>query len=349
MCSSTKNFRDGDIFVTNEGFIFYTFGYIHPPMRVIAYLKYIPKELSTLFPLSYHPTEWKNGAQALVRPTKLYSPINFHLISNVFKNHFSQFLYNCPYHGKTLVAIPLSSIQYNTTPQQSLATLTHQESLDPLQKLALELIQLLSTHSRISLAHFGIHGSLALGIHSDFSDIDLSIYGRLQFRKVRQSIAGLVRQRHLKYLFEDETDTLRLNKGLYKGKKFVINAIRTREEVTETYGQYRYQAIRPLHFKATVLNDSESIFKPAKYHITHYTPLDPASHLPPQKTPDTVISMIGRYRNIAGRGSQIEVKGTLEKVITQSNGTISYRVVVGSASIEIEEYLWPLNLEIAML
>jgi predicted nucleotidyltransferase len=343
MRSSTRNFRDGDVLVTKQGFIFYTFGYIHPPTRVIAYLKYIPKELSTLFPLTYHSTEWKNGTQTLVRPMKLYSPTNFHHISKVFQNHFPEFLYHSPYHGKTLVAIPLSSIQYIKTPQQSLTTLTHQKSQDPLQKLALDLIQLLSTHSHVTLTHFGIHGSLALGIHSDFSDIDLSIYSRIQFHKVHRSIASLVQQGHLRYLYEDKTDALRLNKGIYKGKKFVINAIRTREEVTETYGQYRYQAIQPLHFKATILNESESIFKPAKYHITQYTPLNPASHLPPQKTPETIISMIGRYRNIAGKGHQIEAKGNLEKMVTHSKDTISYRVVVGSASIGVEEYLWPLN------
>ena len=343
MRSSTKRIRDGDIIVTKQGFIFYTFGYLHPPTRVIAYLKYIPKELATLFPLTYHTTEWKNGTQVLVRPIKLYSPTHFHLISNIFKNHFPEFLYHCPYHGKTLVAIPLSSIQYIKTPQQSLTTLTHQESQDPLQKLALDLIQLLSTHSHISLTHFGIHGSLALGIHSDFSDIDLSVYGRIQFHKVHQSIASLVQQGRLRYLFEDETDALRLNKGIYKGKKFVINAIRTQKELTETYGQHRYQAIQPLHFKATILNDSESIFKPAKYHITQYIPLNPPSHLPPRKTPDTITSMIGRYRNIAGKGRQIEAKGNLEKIITQNNNSISYHVVVGSASPGVEEYLWPLN------
>ena len=53
--------------------------------------------------------------------------------------------------------------------------------------------------------------------------------------------------------------------------------------------------------------------------------------------------MIGRYRNIAGKGHQIEAKGNLEKMVTQSKDTISYRVIVGSASIGVEEYLWPLN------
>lgn len=343
MLSSTNDFRDGDIIVTKTGFIFYTFGYIHPPTCVIAYLKYIPKELSDLFDLTYHPTKWKNGNQVLVRPTAIYSPTNFHQILNTFRNHFPEFLYDCPYHGKILVAIPLTSIQYINTPKQSLTTLNQQDSLDPLQKKALELIQLLATRSHVSPKHFGIHGSLALGIHSDFSDIDLSIFGGMRFRQVHQSIATLVQQGHLKYLYEDKTDALRLNKGVFKGKKFVINAIRARKELTETYGQYRYQAIHPLHFKATIRDDSESIFKPALYKITNYQPLNAVSHLSSTTLPDTVVSMIGRYRNIAGKGRNIEATGNLEKIIEQDNDIRSYRVVVGSASIGVEEYLWPLN------
>jgi predicted nucleotidyltransferase len=343
MLSSTNDFRDGDILVTKQGLIFYSFGYTHPPTRVIAYLKYVPKVLSDLFNLTYQTTEWKNGNQVLVRPTALYSPNNFHHILNTFKNHFPEFLYDSPFHGKMLVAIPLTSIQYIHTPHQSLTTLNQQESLDSLQTLALELIQLLATSSQVSPSHFGIHGSLAIGIHSDFSDIDLSIYGGNAFRQVHQSIATLVQQGHLTYLYEDETDPLRLNKGVFKGKKFVINAIRSRKELTGTYGQYRYQVIRPLHFKATIRDDSESVFKPALYHITNYQPLNAASHLPSTILPDTIISMIGRYRNIAGNGCSIEAAGNLEKIIELDNNNIRYRVVVGSASLGVEEYLWPLN------
>jgi predicted nucleotidyltransferase len=343
MLSSTNDFRDGDILVTKQGLIFYTFGYTHPPDRVIAYLKYIPKALSDLFDLLYHTTEWKNGNQVLVRPTTLYSPKNFHHILNTFKNHFPEFLYNSPFHGKMLVAIPLTSIQYIRTPHQSLTTLNQRESLDPLQRIALELIQLLATSSQVSPNHFGIHGSLALGIHSAFSDIDLSIYGGLRFRQVHQSIATLVQQGHLKYLHEDDTDTLRLNKGVFKRKKFVVNAIRSKKELTETYGHYRYQAIRPLHFTATIRDDSESIFKPALYRITNYQPLNAVSHLPSTIQPDTVISMIGRYRNIASKGRKIETAGYLEKIIELDSNNIHYRVVVGSATIGVEEYLWPLN------
>jgi predicted nucleotidyltransferase len=113
--------------------------------------------------------------------------------------------------------------------------------------------------------------------------------------------------------------------------------------LTETYGQYRYQAIQPLHFKATIVNNSESIFKPACYQITNFAPLNAASQLPTKKIPNTLISMIGRYRNIVGNGCQIEAVGNLEKLIEQTNDTVGYRVVVGSASIGVEEYLWPLN------
>lgn len=343
MLSSTQSYRDGDILITKQGFIFYTFGYLHPPTRVIAYLKYIPKALSKLFALFYHTTEWKNGNQILLRPTALYSPHNFHQVLKTFKDHFPEFLFDCPYNGKTLIAIPLNSIQCLYTPQQSLVILNQHESLDPLQKLALELIQLLATNSNVSPKCFGIHGSLAIGIHSDFSDIDLSVYGGMQFRRVHQSISTLVQLGHLQYLYENKTDALRLNKGLFKGVKFVINAIRTSKELKEKYGQYEYQAIQQLHFKATIQDDSEAVYKPAIYRIMNYQPLNAISRLPYSVQPSTIISMIGSYRNIAGIGQDIEVAGNLEKIIDHDNAIISYRVVVGSASVGEKEYLWPLN------
>lgn len=37
-----KSYLDGDIIVTKENFIFYTFRYEHPSDKVFTYLKYIP-------------------------------------------------------------------------------------------------------------------------------------------------------------------------------------------------------------------------------------------------------------------------------------------------------------------
>lgn len=35
--------RDGDIIVSDDNFIFYTFGYEHPENSIIVFLKYVPE------------------------------------------------------------------------------------------------------------------------------------------------------------------------------------------------------------------------------------------------------------------------------------------------------------------
>jgi len=76
---------DGDAFLTQDGFVFYTFGYDHPADRVFAFLKYIPSKEQKLFKIDWLPTRWKLGSLELVRPKSLYSPGNFHKYSEVFR------------------------------------------------------------------------------------------------------------------------------------------------------------------------------------------------------------------------------------------------------------------------
>lgn len=156
-----------------------------------------------------------------------------------------------------------------------------------------------------------------------------------------EGVSRLVREGVVQYLFEDESDRLRRNKGLFEGKKYVFNAIRKIEEIEEKYGQYRYHALKPLRFRAKIFDDRESNFKPAVYKITDYQPLDGASKLPRGSEPVELVSMIGRYRGIARKDQVLEVAGIHEEVTSVERGSVKYRVVVGSASIEREEYLWP--------
>ena len=76
---------DGDAILSIDGFIFYTVGYLHPPDRIISYLKYVPKKLADEFNLRWLPYEWNLGDITLVRPGKLYSPENYKHIIEVFK------------------------------------------------------------------------------------------------------------------------------------------------------------------------------------------------------------------------------------------------------------------------
>ena len=207
--------------------------------------------------------------------------------------------------------------------------------------MALDLIRMLSKESGVAIADFGIHGSIALNMHAPVSDIDFVVYGSGNFRKVEQTIAQLVNAGTLSYIISNRLDAARKFQGRYNKKIFMYNATRKPAENKTRYGAHRFSSLMPLRFQCTVSDDAEAMFRPATYKIADYTPLDAESELPVDKLPDRVVSNIGCYRNIARKGSQIKVAGTIERVESIKTGAVSYQVVVGTATSE-EEYIWPL-------
>jgi predicted nucleotidyltransferase len=341
--TATKNWvpADGDTFVTKEGFIFNTLGYEHPSDRVFAFLKYIPSKFKALFHVEMLERTWKYSGTKLFRAEKLYTAQNYQSFIGTFRENFPDYVYYCSFRRKELITAPLSLIEKVYVPTDCLISLSQLENPDPLQEMALDLINLLSTESGVGLSDFGIHGSIALNMHARESDIDFVVYGTQNFREVESAINRLVNAGELRYIFGNRLDAARRFKGRYRNKIFMFNATRKPEEVTNQYGMFRFDALAPVRFQCTVSDDSETMFRPATYKITNYTPLDAESELPIDRIPDKVVSNIGCYRNVAYNGDQIKVAGMLERVEPTNKGDATYQVVVGTATTE-EEYIWPL-------
>ncbi len=208
-----------------------------------------------------------------------------------------------------------------------------------MQRLALELTALLSDESGVPLEDFGIHGSVALGMHTVESDIDLVVYGSYNFRNLEKTIKRLVDEGTLTYIFNKRLDRVRRHRGRYKGQRFVYNAVRKADEIVSKYGDHKYSPVKPVTFSCQVANDKEVMFRPAVYQITDYQPLDSASKLTKNEIPEKVVSMIGCYRNVARRGEKIGVSGMLERIENVETGEISYQVVVGTGTCE-DEHIW---------
>jgi predicted nucleotidyltransferase len=329
---------DGDTFVTKDGFIFNTFGYEHPDDRVFAFLKYIPAKFKALFNVQMLERTWKYGDTQLFRAEKLYTAKNYTTFIEAFRKNFPDYVYYCYLRNKELITAPLNLIDRVFVPRDRLAALI-QVKPDSLQKLALELLTMLSEASGVGLDDFGIHGSIALNMHAPESDIDFVAYGSENFRKVEAAIAQLVNAGKLSYIVSNRLDAARKFQGRYKGKIFMYNATRKPEEVKTKYGTARFSSIDPVRFQCTVSDDTEAMFRPATYKITNYNPLDQTSELPLDKIPDRVVSNIGCYRNVARQGSEIKVAGQLERVEAIKTGAVFYQVVVGTATSE-EEYIW---------
>jgi predicted nucleotidyltransferase len=332
---------DGDVIVTRQDLVFYAFGYVHPPNRAIAYLKYVPKALQRRFPLAFLETEWHLGESTLVRPASLYSPENYRAILASLRRHFPEYVYDSAAVGKPVVAIPRHAVKRRYQPRSTLQRLLDAPSLDPLPAQAVQLVRLLASSSGVPVAEFGVHGSIALGTYTHFSDIDLSVYGGANFPRVLDAVARLVEQKALRYLVEEDADRLRRNKGTYQGRKFVVNAIRKPREIHERYGQYQYRAARQVRFTCRITDHAESHFKPAIYRIVDYQPRGPDSALEEARRPEELAALISTYRGVARRGQRAQGCGTLEEV-WQRGTRRGTRIVVGSGAIGRREYLWPI-------
>jgi len=331
---------DGDTFITRENLIFYVFGYEHPEERVFSFLKYIPSELRSHFPLRFLGKRWRLGNIELVRAEKLYTAENFQGLLETFRSRFPDYVYFCPYRGKEVISPSLRLIKKVYVPRECLQQLLKKKRKDRLQKLALELVTLLSIESSVPIEDFGIHGSIALNMHTMKSDVDLVVYGSKNFRRLEGAVNKLVDEDTLSYVFTKRLDRLRKHRGRYKNKIFVYTAVRKPEEITYKYGEYRYCPVKPVTFSCRVVDDGEAMFRPAIYQVANYQPLDSASELAKHEIPTSVVSMIGMYRNVARRGDAIRVSGTLERVERTKDGDVHYHVVVGTGTRE-DEYLWP--------
>ena len=331
---------DGDAFITKEGFVFSVFGYEHPRCRVFSFMKYIPSKLKGFFDLRFLERTWKYGSLELLRAEKLYTARNYMKLLKAFRKDFPQFVYFCPFRDKEVVSSPLNFIEKVYIPRQQLDSLKGRKKKDKLQKTALDLIELLSRESGIPIQDFGIHGSIALNMHTSNSDVDFVIYGAQNFRNLEKTIYRLVEKGTLNYIINNRLDAARLFKGRFSERIFMYNAVRKPDEINLEYGTHKYSQIKHVNFRCSIYDDGEAMFRPAIYKIRDYQPENPSSVISEDAIPRLVVSMIGCYRNIAKQRDEVEVSGMLEQVESIETHEIFHQVVVGTGMNE-DEYIWP--------
>lgn len=333
--------RDGDAFLTRDNFIFYTFGYEHPAERIFAFLKYIPARFSSLFPITYLPTRWKLGETELVRPEKLYSAGNFEKTLDVFGRDFPNYVYHCPQRNKTLVCPSHKVVRRVYAPNERLKALLNRKNLTQMQNLTLELVNLFSNTSNVPVEDFGVHGSIALGIETAQSDIDLVVYGAENFRKLEAAVEKLSNEGALDPFSTNRSNMAQNQHGRFGGKDYVYTAVRKSDEMSAKYGDCKYSVIAPIRFRCKVSDDRQAMFRPAVYAISSYQSLNQNYQFESGQQPSDVVSMIGMYRNIARKGDDIEISGVLEQVERTGTGRTSFQVVVGSGTSD-DEYIRPI-------
>lgn len=334
--------RDGDILVTREGLVFYVFGYEHPPGMAFSFLKYLPEALARKLKLEYLPTRWRFRSRTLLRPRELFSPSSWKAVLDFLRSELPHYVFYCPFLGKEMVCVPKEALEAVFVPSECLRALKATREPDELQRKALDLVELLSSASGVPEEDFGLHGSLAMGMHGPWSDIDLVVYGSREFRAVEAAVRRLAAEGELELEARDPLEARRGLRGVFRGTRFVYTAVRKPEEIEASYGRYIYVPLGQVELVCRVVGDEEAMFRPAIYRVSDCRPVGewPRGFPEPSRV-GTVACMIGLYRNAARAGDRLRVRGTLERVIDLVTGAERYQVVVGSG--RPGEFLRPLR------
>ncbi|MCK4313439.1 hypothetical protein KAW04_01610 [Candidatus Bathyarchaeota archaeon] len=325
--------REGDFIETFEGLIFDVKGLIHPPNRIIAFIRYFPEKKG----------ERKKKGK---RYSKVYSLSKRYAL---LKMRFPQFLVYNPIFDETLCEVPIDRIKNHYRPAEKLRELRGSNSLDMLESKALQLAELLEETANISWNAIGISGSIMVGLHKSSSDIDAIVYGSDNCRKVYSALKNLLSKkegffkpytlRGLKNLFDFRTkDTIisyeefvrsesgKVMQGKFLQADYFIRFVKDWSEIAEKYGDVLYVNAGYARVRATVADSSESIFTPCTYKISNVQVLEG----PKIEQIEEITSFRGRFCEQARTGEVVIAQGKVEHVIDNKQNHDYYRLLLGN-------------------
>lgn len=309
--------REGDFIETTEGLIFDVKGCVHPPERVIAFLRYFPSP------------EGKRK-----REGKSYDKV-YHLAErfDLLRQQYPNYVYYDSIFGRELQGIPKENIQQVYRPIESLDRLIKLENRDALQQDVITFAEIIQQSARVNASELGISGSVQVGLHGPGSDIDLIVYGRRPSRAVQLALrrAQLVPDQgiasyhletyrpvyNLRWSGTDipiETmllvDGLKSMHGIFGGHHYFVRAVLDWNEIEEKYGDRTYQQLGQARATCRITNHNDALFTPCRYEI------DEVKFLKGTKVDDVreIVSFRGRFSDQAKQDEEVIVQGTLERV-----------------------------------
>lgn len=328
--------KDRDFIETVEGLLFCVVGYLHPPDRYTAYLKYVPTP----------DGKWSRGGTRYARAIPYYHVSQVEATYPLLRERYPQYLFRCPVRNITVSSVPYTSVKTYFRPRRRLHSLLAGGAGDALEQRLIDLVDLLSDLSGLQVRDFGVTGSLLTESHNpQFSDIDLTIYGQsasrrlkealIEARKDSETIQPYSRERMEEWsrsrsqrfpLSFDELMGIaerRWNYGIYRGTYFSVHPVRVDGEITERYGDRVYRQRGVAVGTAEITDSSESIYLPAIYRIDEVE-----MGVGVKAEVEEIVSYEGLFCDIFEDGDRVEFRGTLEQVSADGG---HYRVVIGGA------------------
>jgi len=325
--------REGDFIESFDRLIFDVKGLVHPPGRVVAFVRYVPD-----------PSGDRRRGREVYR--KVYwLPERYELLQRKYPHYvvFDQVF------GEYLNEAPVESIRRHYDPSDKLTELRSSRDLDALEARTLEFIESLREWTGIAWNKLGVSGSVLVRLHLSSSDIDVIVYGTenglLAHKTLRKMFTvkqtqlrayGTVDLRRLYETRKKDTimplnDFLRIEKrklsqGKFRGRDFFVRFVKDWDEVKERYGDVLYTAIGNAKIVARVVDDEEAFFTPCRYGIGGVRVLG-GRKIGPIKE---IVSFRGRFCEQARFGEMVEAQGKLEKVHPK-DGPEYHRLLLGGS------------------
>ncbi|MFQ5998289.1 MAG: hypothetical protein ACE5KO_03195 [Candidatus Bathyarchaeia archaeon] len=316
----------GDYFSTQDGTIFTVIGSAHPSDSIISTPKHRQSE-HTNDPKTHHKFQSLVEAYEILKRT--------HPEFLVFDH-----IFDCE-----VCRVPRSEVSEYWQPEMRTRSLLATENPDPIQKEAIELLELFRSACGIPLESIGITGSLLPGVHSADSDFDLIFYGASICRRTYSRIGQLLdsnkgslrryldvdlrrqfelQKRDTRWSFEDfsRCQVNRNLQGKFKERDFFLRMLRPPEIEEEAYGERIYSNVGRATITGVVTSDDDIIFTPCIY------PLEKVKSQGSSLEISEVVSFRGRFCELVKKGESLLACGKIESV--KSQGDIHFRLLVGS-------------------
>ena len=324
--------REGDLIETKDNVIFDVKGLVHPPNRVVAFIRYVPDP---------NGNRQRNGK----RYAKYYSLSKRY---DLLKREYPKYLVDDPVFNTLLCEVPVGDIKQHYHPTQGLQELRNRNCLDEPETATLRLIENIKEKSGAQWDKLGVSGSILVGLHESSSDIDLVVYGSETGNKVAETMNQIFddkdnpikaydlnglkelfdfRSKDTNVSFEDfvRTDSRKISHGKFMEKHFFIRFVKEINEISEQYGCIIYNPEGNARIRATIVDDSEALFTPCCYRVTNVEILNGTKVEPIEE----IVSFRGRFCEHAKSGESVIAEGKLERV-QQEGRKDHFRLLLGS-------------------
>jgi predicted nucleotidyltransferase len=320
--------REGDFIETIDELIFDVKGLVHPPDRVVAYLRYFPDGQG-------------RRIRAGINYRKVYSLYDR---AKLLAKQWPHYVWKDPFFGREVQAVPVDMVKEHHLPTERLARLRSAVGLNGQERLAVDLAETLAKEAQVPVSKIGLSGSILVGLQTKESDIDLILYGSNASRKCHSKLRPLLEtcsqgfrpyaSRELRKLYAQRElraampfeifakhERLKVLQGKFMGTEYFIRCVKEWDEWSENYGDRRYSQVGRATVRATISDDCESIFTPCIYYIVD------AHATGKHRAPTEIVSFRGRFCEQAHTGEKVLARGMLEKVADERG--VTYRLVVG--------------------